>query len=231
MHTTLPRPALHAPPDRSSTSQAGALLSSEALSTLINLAGRQRMLSQRIVLQAELAAQGDTLARSRLGDGLKLMADTHRQLAHGTPELPAPFSESLKAAYFGVGQGQQRITHFLDLAQRVYNGLTAIRPGQTPPELPPLIELSSPILTLLHDITQLYESEARQLALKEKRARHTLIEEIQRVAREAKIVAFNAIVAANRAGPQGREFGVVAERMGSVTAEVDRLAQQALSGA
>lgn len=208
----------------------GAPLSSEALSTLINLAGRQRMLSQRIVLQAMLACQGDTVARTLLADCLKLMRDSHHQLSQGTIDLPAPFTEGLKAAYFGVGQGHQRVTHFLDLAQRMLTCLGTKQLNAPPLEdLAALVEMSGPILTLLHDITQQYEAEARSLASKEQHARVSLIEDIQRVAREAKIVAFNAIVAAKRAGPLGQEFGVVAERMGAVTSEVDRLALQALA--
>ena len=55
-----------------------------------------------------------------------------------------------------------------------------------------------------------------------------IVTDIQQVAREAKIVSFNAQVIAARAGLAGREFGVVAGRLSDVSTDVDRLARKGL---
>ena len=49
------------------------------------------------------------------------------------------------------------------------------------------------------------------------------------VAREAKVVSFNAQVMAARAGQHGREFAVVANVLSGITNEIDGLSLQAVS--
>jgi methyl-accepting chemotaxis protein len=54
--------------------------------------------------------------------------------------------------------------------------------------------------------------------------------DIKTIARQARMVAFNAQVVAARAGDVGREFAVVASTMTNVTGEIDALVQTALEG-
>lgn len=82
---------------------------------------------------------------------------------------------------------------------------------------------------VFQQITQAFEEEARVLAREQQRQRDRLNEEIRSVAREARVVAFNAQVSAHRAGPGGAEFAVVAARMATITEEMDHLAQTAQS--
>ena len=49
------------------------------------------------------------------------------------------------------------------------------------------------------------------------------------MAREAKVVSFNAQVMAARAGQHGREFAVVANVLSGITNEIDGLSLQAVS--
>lgn len=56
-----------------------------------------------------------------------------------------------------------------------------------------------------------------------------IVESIQTVAREAKVVSFNAQVMAARAGQHGREFAVVANVLSDITQEIDGLSLQAVS--
>lgn len=198
----------------------------EKLSALINLAGRQRMLSQRLVLNAVLATQGDAAAMTTLEETLAAMRESHQRLAHGAGDWPGAFSDALKQAYFGKSQADAKIKAFLGLAQQVLDGLRH-RHGQTGEAIQALVAHATPMLLLLNELTHAHEAEASQRS-KQDRARHQdLMDRLQLVAREAKVVAFNAQVAAFRAGQQGPEFGVVAARMGAITEEMERLVDQA----
>jgi methyl-accepting chemotaxis protein len=53
--------------------------------------------------------------------------------------------------------------------------------------------------------------------------------DIKTIARQARMVAFNAQIVAARAGQAGKEFAVVAGTMTSVTSEIDELVRAALS--
>lgn len=220
----------------------------EKLSALINMAGRQRMLSQRLVLHAVLAAQQQAQHQAQaahpgqgkppapapaalpalpvLRDTLERMARSHERLAHGGGEWPGAFSDGLRQAYFAPRNADARIRDFLGLAQQVLNGLEGRR-ANVDAIVQELVGEATPILELLNELTLAHEAEAA-LRTRQERARHQeLMDRLHAVAREAKVVAFNAQVAAHRAGSHGPEFGVVAARMGAITEEMEKLLQQA----
>lgn len=211
----------------------------ERLSALINMAGRQRMLSQRLVLHAVLAAQQQATpplqgpgqapalpALSVLRDTLERMARSHERLAHGGGEWPGAFSDGLRQAYFAPRNADARIRDFLGLAQQVLTGLEGRR-ANVDAIVQELVAEATPVLELLNELTLAHEAEAALRARQERTRHQALMERLNAVAREAKVVAFNAQVAAHRAGSHGPEFGVVAARMGVITEEMEQLLQQA----
>lgn len=229
----------------------------ERLSALINMAGRQRMLSQRLVLHAVLATQQQQAQRQApqatpspaqhkhtahpqgLGkapsalpalavfrDTLERMASSHERLAHGGGEWPGAFSDGLRQAYFAPRNADARIRDFLGLAQQVLSGLEGRR-AHVDEIVQELVGEATPILELLNELTLAHEAEAALRARQERSRHQELMERLHAVAREAKVVAFNAQVAAHRAGAHGPEFGVVAARMGVITEEMEKLLQQA----
>ncbi|MBW8834580.1 MAG: type IV pili methyl-accepting chemotaxis transducer N-terminal domain-containing protein, partial [Burkholderia sp.] len=83
-------------------------VSSEVLSSLINIAGRQRMLSQRIVFKAMLALRQSDGALAIARDTLRTFADSHAALVQGRDGLPGLFSPALREAFHGTGNDKDK---------------------------------------------------------------------------------------------------------------------------
>lgn len=200
----------------------------EVLSGLINLAGRQRMLSQRLTLYVVLAGQGQSGALAMAQEVMALLTTSQRRLEEGGDGWPGLFSPRLESLFDGTAQARQRAGDFIARAQVVLGELKQNRP-LTPDAQADLVEAASAVLPVFNLITQAFEEEAQDLARAQQRQRDGLNEEIHAVAREAKVVSFNAQVSAHRAGSAGREFAVVASRMATISEEMARLAQASMS--
>lgn len=203
-----------------------ASASGETYSALINLSGRRRFTSQRLVLYALLALRGRAGALQVSQDCLRTFEEAHGALVRGTRSLPGVFCDELRDAYFGKG-GDERIRAFIGLAQRCQDAIKRAA-SSAPTLVDELVDAATPLLDTLNGLTQLYEDLARRHA---KTARTQLVDtmgEIEEIARQARIVAFNSQVIASRAGASGREFSVVAAELASITTRIDGLVRQAL---
>lgn len=216
-----------AAPVLSSEPAAAVVVSSDTLAALINLAGRQRMLSQRVTLHAVLASLGHDHAHGVAQEALNLFADSHATLVHGKGRLPAAHFDEIRTAYFGPTGGDRQIQEFISLARRTLQALENSAP-QGAALLQSLIASATPMLTLLNRITQIYEAESRRSAAGLQRRLAELLGDVRSVAKRARIVAFNAQVVAVRSGDAGREFAAVANVMTQVTGEMDELVQAAV---
>ncbi len=210
-------------------SACAPVLSGELFGVLINLAGRQRMLSQRIVLHAVLASLGQDSAMLTARETLALFKGNHTTLVQGDQELPGVFFEDLRLAYFGPVQGDKHIREFMSLAERALDA-TAADFRSAPSLLRELGQSATPIVTLLNRITVVYEDEARRYSQEQKKQLHDMMNNIKTIAKQARIVSCNAQIVAARAGEAGREFSTVASVLSTITGEIDDLVQVALRG-
>lgn len=202
-------------------------LTGETFSVLINLSGRRRFTSQRVVLYAVLASQGyDHAVRTAL-DALALFRDAHDALIDGNEDLPGVFCNELKDAYFGPQQGDKRIRAFIRLAE---DTLASINTGRrdAPILLAQLIDSATPLLNVLNKITQVYEELSKRYASQMKKHLRSVMTDIESIAKQARMVSFNAQIVAARAGQSGREFAVVAGVLSNITAEIDELVREAM---
>jgi hypothetical protein len=203
-----------------------ATLNGDVFGKLINLSGRRRFTSQRVVLYAVLALKGKTGALEISRDALSIFEKAHADLTQGSAELPGIFCPELQKAY-GADGGDRAIQDFIELARQTQETIEARMRGSAE-LLNRLVECATPLLATLNGITQLYEDLARRQAQQAKKQLVGVISEIESIAKEARIVLFNAQIAAARAQSAGREFSVVTKELSHITARIDELAREAL---
>jgi hypothetical protein len=225
MHLALANPSIAEVPTRR---RSGSTLSGEAFATMINLSGRRRFTSQRVVLYTVLAAGDHSGAVHTAQEALQLFRDAHNALIAGNDKVPGVFSVALEDAYFGVASGHQRILDFMDLAQRVLYAIDAGWHRQVPVLMDELVENSSRLLITLNSITAIYEAEARTHAKRVEDQLMAAMTEIKTISKEAQFVALNARIVAARAGSAGREFSVVATVLLSITNNIEKILDNAL---
>jgi hypothetical protein len=220
-HATIPAPA--AAPQAFSQDK----LSGDVFGALINLSGRRRFTSQRVVLFAVLASMGHDGAIATARETLRLFTDAHMALVEGKGGLPGIFCGQLHDAYFGTLQGDRNIRDFIALAEATLAAIGDDARG-APALLDELVRSATPLLSVLNGLTLVYEEQSRRHAQAQKRQLHDMMGNIKTIARQARMVAFNAQIVAARAGQAGKEFAVVAGTMTSITAEIDDLVHAAL---
>jgi hypothetical protein len=216
--------------DRSTAAAAtgNTTLSGEVFATLINLSGRRRFTSQRVVLYTVLAANKHPEASRIATEALDLFRDAHTTLIKGNQDLPGVFGAPLQEAYFGVAQGNAKILAFIALAERVLFAIDSGWQRQVTALLEELVECSSSLLTVLNSLTALYETEARNHAHNVEHHLHGAMEEIKVISKQAQVVAMNARIVAARAGVVGKEFAVVATELISITTDIGTILQRAM---
>jgi hypothetical protein len=201
----------------------------ELFGKTINLSGRRRFTSQRVVLYAVLASQGRDGALTIARDALTTFGDAHGALLQG--ELsPEALGGELKQAYFGPDHANERIVSFIELARRAIEAISA-NARNAPALLEELVEAATPLLATLNRLTQIYEDLARQQAASAKKQLTAVMGDIELIARHARIVSFNAQVVAARAGTSGREFAVVSGEFTQITGKLDGLVREAVRSA
>ncbi len=228
MYLAVPECSIPATTANTSAVARGTQLSGEVFATMINLSGRRRFTSQRVVLYTVLAASGRAQASRIANEALDLFRDAHNALIYGNKELPGVIGLPLQQAYFGPAQGNENILGFIALAERVLFAIASGWQRQVPTLLEELVECSSSLLSVLNSLTALYETEAREHAHRVEHQLHGAMEEIKTISKQAQVVAMNARIVAARAGAVGNEFAVVATELISITTDIGTILQRSL---
>jgi methyl-accepting chemotaxis protein len=194
--------------------------------SLVNLAARQRMLSQRMILQTVLASHGDTARLQAAQRSLQMFAESQQHLLTTTRQLEPASAGKIDDTYHGARGVGPVVQAFMQLMRTALDQIAATSP-RVPATMAELVGHTDRILEALNTATTAFDdvAKARSDAMMKELA--GIVGDIQSVAKEAKVVSFNAQVMAARAGQHGREFAVVANVLSDITTEIDRLTRNA----
>jgi methyl-accepting chemotaxis protein len=194
--------------------------------SLVNLAARQRMLSQRMILQTVLAAQGDGARLAAAQRSLQMFSESQQHLQHTGEQLDPAGARQIRDTYEGPQGVGPAVQAFIGLMQ---NALRQIETGgaRLADTLAELVAQTDRILEALNTATTAFDAVARARSDAMMKELTGIVGDIQNVAKEAKVVSFNAQVVAARAGSHGREFAVVANVLSDITGEIDALTRKA----
>ncbi|MDP1656432.1 MAG: methyl-accepting chemotaxis protein [Hylemonella sp.] len=195
--------------------------------SLVNLAARQRMLSQRMILQTVLASQGDAVKLEEARKSLHVFTESQQHL-QGTPrQLEASSARKIEATYHGAQGVAHVIEAFISLVRTTLDHI-AHRSARQADTLAELVSHTDKVLAALNTATTAFDEITKAKSDAMMRELSGIVGDIQSVAKEAKVVSFNAQVMAARAGQHGREFAVVATVLSNITGEIDGLTRKAM---
>lgn len=215
----------------------------DTLSELINISGRQRMLSQRISLLILLCSQNkDKQLLQSLFDSIKLFESSYKKLTEGdkNASLPGLFSTRLKEIY-DRNHANKIIQAFISDTKSLFNKLNNDEKIDEKTLNSLLVLSTTKLLTLLNDITSAYEAEAKisaeriQERINEKQHElATILHSISLVSKKANQISVYTHVVATRLGqtqseaqPEGREdLETVASEIESLSEGMSKLIKE-----
>lgn len=209
----------------------------DALSTLINLSGKMRMLSHRIAmagLQAVHAGDADAVAlyKSALAEFQTIWETLH----HGSADLGIPEDAARLLGKTGAlpEEDVQTVSRFLSEARRMASAIEGRERGADGEALSDLVYfVAEDVLSALNRIT---EGVGRTLKLqleerseKEKQSREAMLaaaRSVRDVSARVKLISLNATIEAAHAGESGRGFAVIASEIRSLSEDAARSTAQ-----
>jgi methyl-accepting chemotaxis protein len=193
----------------------------------LNLAARQRMLSQRMVMQTLLAANGDARQLDAARSTFALFGDSHARLLGTINSYDTLSAQRLRTVYEGPQGVNATILNFMELMRTALEYI-ANQSRRTTAVLESIVDSTDGVLEALNMATTAFDVVTKAKADLLFKELTGIVSDIHTIAREAKVVSFNAQVMAARAGQQGREFAVVANVLSGISTEIDGLSRKAI---
>lgn len=194
--------------------------------SLVNLAARQRMLSQRMILQTVLAANGDGERLQAAQRSLQMFTESQQHLLGTVKQIEPAGARRIEETYHGPRGVGPVVLAFMQLMRNALDQIQAGNPRASH-TIDELVGHTDRILDALNTATTAFDDVAKSRADAMMKELAGIVGDIQSVAKEAKVVSFNAQVMAARAGQQGREFAVVANVLSDISSEIDGLTRKA----
>lgn len=195
--------------------------------SVVNMAARQRMLSQRMILQTMLAAAGNSDKLQAAQTSFQLFCDSQKVLA-STTRFDAASARLIRDTYEGPRGVGRVIDQFMRQMRLTLQYIAEGTAGLTQRALSELVASTDSVLDALNTATMTFDRITRGRSEQLMKELTGIVSDIQTVAREAKMVSFNAQIMAARAGEHGREFSVVANVLSGITGEIDQLSHKAV---
>lgn len=208
--------------------------------TLINIAGKQRMLSHRFALFASLAREAASAGeRERavvdmLQSTLTELESNHHTILNGSVQLgiPSGISPSLDMLLNSSGSPiLGNVERFLELAGSIAARVTSGEETDPADVIDLALFVSGPLLESLNSIiaavNQDLASSAQRQAQKMEDGRTLLLSTLARINKTGatiRMISFNATIEAARAGATGRSFAVIAKEIQSLSVETQATA-------
>ncbi len=202
-------------------------LSAHAGISIVNMAARQRMLSQRMVLQTVLASQGDKAQLLAAERTLVLFNESQATLLQAPKKLDETSARKVEAVYHDVQGVGGSIQAFSKLVRTALEHIAQCDRRQAE-SVAQVVAHTDSVLEALNKATTVFDEISKNKSDHMMRELTGIVSDIQNVAREAKVVSFNALVIAARAGNFGREFAVVANVLTGITGKIDGLSREAI---
>lgn len=210
-----------------------------AFGTLINIAGKQRMLSHRFALLATMMTACDDSSRpplqEMLRDTLVELEKNHACICHGDESMgiPPATSPALGELIASGATVMEPVERFFELAGGIAGQLEAGDSPTTEALIEFTLFVAGPLLASLNSLIATITGDL-QLASREKEDRldegralmHNTLRRINKSGATIRMISFNASIEAARFGESGRAFAVIAKEIQGLSIETQTTANE-----